>query len=71
VNEERFDAILDVEAMLSAEPAEKIATALAWREMHDPSNSLSSRQEWTRAFGRFVLPYVCGGTTRHPTALTN
>jgi hypothetical protein len=52
------DAMLDTDALLSAEPAAKIATALAWREHFRLSNEPSARQEWARAFGRHVIAYL-------------
>jgi hypothetical protein len=58
VNDETFDVILDTDAMLQAEPAVKIAIALAWREQFNPANRQSLRDTWARAFGRHVLPYV-------------
>jgi hypothetical protein len=52
------DAALDVSALLSAEPAVKIATALAWREHFDLSNDPAQRQEWARCFGRHAMAYL-------------
>jgi hypothetical protein len=52
------DAVLDTHALLSAEPAEKIAVALSWREHFKLSNAPSQRQEWARAFGRHAMAYL-------------
>ena len=56
------DAVLDIDSLMNAEPAAKIAVALAYREHHDTNNSLSLRDEWARAFGRHLIHYV--STTR-------
>jgi hypothetical protein len=52
------DAMIDSDALLSAEPAAKIATALAWNEHFKLSNAPSQRQEWARAFGRHVMAFL-------------
>jgi hypothetical protein len=52
------DAMLDTAALLSAEPAAKIATALAWREALELSNTQSQRDEWARAYGRHMMAYL-------------
>ena len=52
------DARLDTDALLSAEPAAKIATALAWQEHFKLSNEPSQRQEWARCFGRHAMAYL-------------
>jgi hypothetical protein len=50
--------MIDADALLSAAPAAKIATALAWREHFKPINSQSQRDEWARAFCRHTLHYI-------------
>jgi hypothetical protein len=52
------DAMLNISALLSAEPAAKIATAIAWKEHFQLSNPPSLRQEFARAFGRHVMAYL-------------
>jgi hypothetical protein len=52
------DAMLDTTALMQAEPAEKIAVALAWQEHFKSSNAPSQRQEWARAFGRHAMAYL-------------
>jgi hypothetical protein len=56
------DAMLDIDVLLSAEPAVKVATALAWQEHFKPINSQPQRDEWARAFCRHALHYI--STTR-------
>jgi hypothetical protein len=51
------DAMLDLDAMLHAEPASKIATALAWRE-HFTSTTQAQRDEWARAFGLHAMAFL-------------
>jgi hypothetical protein len=51
-------AVIDVDALQRAPDAERIAIALAWRELHDPNNSQSQRDEWSRALGRQIIDYL-------------
>jgi hypothetical protein len=50
--------MLCIDPLLTAEPAEKIAVALAWQEHFKLSNAPSLRQEWARAFGRHMMAYL-------------
>jgi hypothetical protein len=52
------DAMLRIDPLLTAEPAERIAVALAWQEHFKLSNAPSLRQEWARAFGRHMMAYL-------------
>lgn len=53
-----FDTMLDTAALLRAPHAEKLAVTLAWNEHCNLNNSPSQRDEWARAFGRQVMPYL-------------
>jgi hypothetical protein len=49
---------IDVDAMLNASPAEKIATMLLWNESLKPSNTQSFRDETARGVGRFLIQFL-------------
>jgi len=52
------DAVLDIDALMQADDASKIATALAWQEHFKSSTTQSQRDEWARCFGRSVMAYL-------------
>ena len=55
-----FAAVIDTDALQQrATDAEKAAIAIAWRELHDPKNPQSQRDEWSRAFGRQIMDFLC------------
>jgi hypothetical protein len=61
---------IDVDALLAAPPAEKIATMTLWHESVKPSNTQSLRDECSRGVGRFLIYYLLPTATAAAPATT-
>jgi hypothetical protein len=49
---------IDVEALLAASPAERIATMTLWNASLNPAEPQSFRDEAARGVGRFLIHYL-------------
>lgn len=61
---------IDVDALLAAPPAEKIATMTLWNASLDTSTTQDFRDEAARGVGRFLIHYLLPTATAAAPATT-